>query len=163
MHVTRSEAIGFALRTRKNLEYMRHAFDRAEDVHVVTHLVNSLLGIIVVPKERYCEETFWSINLEELARQGWPKWDITIDRPTKGGSRTETLGHLIRHLRNAAAHGRFRFGGKPDSRNLAEVRLIVEDAPSSGVGNADWRAEIGGDDLFLFCLMLTDYIDDSIG
>ena len=44
MFVTRGEAIGFALRTRKNLEYVRHAFDREEDVHVVTHVVNSLLN-----------------------------------------------------------------------------------------------------------------------
>lgn len=162
MYVTRGEAIGFALRTRKNLEYMRHAFDHEEDVHVVTHVVNSLLGIVVVPKERYFEESFWSTNLEELTRRGWPKWDVTIDEPTKEGSNTETLGDLIRHLRNAAAHGRFRFGGEPDSRNLSEVSLIVEDAPSRDL-NPNWRAEIAGDDLFQFCLLLTDYIDDSIG
>ena len=70
MYVTRGEAIGFALRTRKNLEYIRHAFGQEEDVHVVTHLVNSLLGIVVVPKERYFEESFWSISLEELTRRG---------------------------------------------------------------------------------------------
>ena len=119
MFVTRGEAIGFAQRTRKNLEYVRHAFDREEDVHVVTHVVNSLLGIVVVPKERYFEESFWSINLEELTKRAWPKWDVTIDEPTKKGSRTETLGDLIRHLRNAAAHGRFRFSGEPDSRYLS--------------------------------------------
>ena len=162
MFVTRGEAIGFAQRTRKNLEYVRHAFDREEDVHVVTHVVNSLLGIVVVPKERYFEESFWSINLEELTKRAWPKWDVTIDEPTKKGSRTETLGDLIRHLRNAAAHGRFRFGGEPDSRYLSEVGLIVEDAPSRD-RKPNWRAEIAGDDLYQFCLLLADYIDDSIG
>ena len=162
MYVTRGEAIGFALRTRKNLEYIRDAFDRDEDVHVVTHVVNSLLGIVVVPKERYFEESFWSISLEELTRRGWPKWDVTIDEPTKKGSHTATLGDLIRHLRNATAHGRFRFGGEPDSRHISEVKLIVEDAPSR-VRNPNWRAEIAGTDLFQFCLLLADYIDDSIG
>jgi hypothetical protein len=162
MYATRGEAIGFALRTRKNLEYIRHAFGQEEDVHVVTHLVNSLLGIVVVPKERYFEESFWSISLEELTRRGWPKWDVTIDDPPEGGSKTETLGHLIRRLRNAAAHGRFRFGGEPDSRQLSEVRLIVEDGPSRS-RNPNWRAEIEGNDLFQFCLLLAEYIDESIG
>ena len=162
MYVTRDEAIGFALRTRKNLEYIRDAFDRDEDVHVVTHVVNSLLGIVVVPKERYFEESFWSIGLEELTRRGWPKWDITIDEPTKKSSNTVTLGDLIRHLRNATVHGRFRFGGEPDSRHISEVKLIVEDAPPKA-RNPNWRAEISGNDLFQFCLLLADYIDDSIG
>ena len=162
MFVTRGEAIGFALRTRKNLEYVRHAFDSEEDVHVVTHVVNSLLGIVVVPKERYFEESFWSINLEELTKRGWPKWDVTIDEPPKNGSKTETLGDLIRHLRNAAAHGRFRFSGKPDSRHLSELGLIVEDA-SSRNRKPNWRAEIAGDGLYQFCLLLADFIDDSIG
>ena len=57
---------------------------------------------------------------------------------------------------------RFRFGGESDSRNLSEVSLIVEDAPSKA-RNPNWRAEIAGDVLFRFCLLLTDYIDDSIG
>ena len=162
MYVTRGEAIGFALRTRKNLEYVRDAFDRGDDVHVVTHVVNSLLGIVIVPKERYFEESFWSINLEELTRRGWPKWDVTIDEPTKKGSKTLTLGDLIRHLRNATAHGRFTFGGESDSRHISEVKLIVEDAPSRN-RNPNWRAEIAGNDLFQFCLMLAEYIDDSIG
>ena len=111
MFVTRNEAIGFALRTRENLRYVKDAFDRGGEVHVVTHLVNSLLGVVVVPKERYFEETFWSVSLEELTRRGWPEWCITLDEPTKSNSKTETLGDLIRHLRNAAAHGRFTFIG----------------------------------------------------
>ena len=66
------------------------------------------------------------------------------------------------HLRNATAHGRFWFDGEPDSRHLSEVELVVEDAPSaSQVPN--WRAYIGGSELYQFCLMLADYIDDSIG
>ncbi|MYC35299.1 MAG: hypothetical protein F4X66_00045 [Chloroflexi bacterium] len=162
MYVTRGEAIGFALRTRKNLEYIRQAFGHGEDVHVVTHVVNSLLGIVVVPKERYFEEGFWSISLDELTKRGWPKWYVTIDEPPEGSSKTETLGHLIRHLRNAAAHGRFRFGGEPDSRQLSEVSLIVEDGPSRS-RNPNWQAEIEGNDLFQFCLLLAEYIDESIG
>ena len=162
MFVTRNEAIGFALRTRENLRYVKDAFDRGGEVHVVTHLVNSLLGVVVVPKERYFEETFWSVSLEELTRRGWPEWCIILDEPTKSSSKTETLGDLIRHLRNAAAHGRFTFIGNADSRYLSEVGLRVEDAPPR-VQSSNWRAEISGSDLYQFCFFLADYIDDSIG
>ena len=162
MFVTRNEAIGFALRTRKNLCYVRRAFEQGEDVHVVTHLVNSLLGIVVVPKERYFEETFWSVGLEELTERGWPKWRITLDEPPKKGSKTETLGDLIRHLRNAASHGRFKFTGNADSRYLSEVGLLVEDGPPKA-RRPNWRSEISGPDLYQFCVQLAEYIDDSIG
>ena len=162
MFVTRNEAIGFALRTRKNLRYVRSAFDQGEDVHVVTHLVNSFLGIVVVPKERYLEEDFWSVGLDELTERGWPKWRITLDDPPKNAPKTETLGALIRHLRNAASHGRFQFTGNADSRCLSEVGLLVEDGPPKAkVPN--WRSEISGPDLYRFCVQLADYIDDSIG
>ena len=125
--VSRGEAIGFALRTRKNLEFVRDAFEQGQDVHVVTHLVNSLLGIVVVPKERYFEETFWAIGLDELAGRGWPGWNVSLDDSPRG--KTKTLGDLIWHFRNASAHGRFSFTGEPESRYLSEVGLVVEDGP----------------------------------
>lgn len=161
MFESRNEAIGFAQRTRKNLEYVRQSFERGENVHVVTHLVNSLLGIVVVPKERYDSASFWSISLTELGQRGWPTWNITMDTPLGNKPKTENLGNLITHLRNAAAHGRFTFGGDSNSRYLSDVELIVEDAPALGQPS-NWMAEIGGPDLYQFCLRLADYIEESI-
>ena len=159
---TRNEPLGFAQRTSKNLEYIRQAFDRNEDVHVVTHLVNSILGIVIVPEQRYSDQPFWSITLEELIiEQGWPRWNITLDKPKKGKPKTETLGDLIWHLRNATAHGRFRFSGDPDSRHLSEVGLVVEDKPI-GAKHPNWRAEVGGSELYGFCLKLAAHIEVSV-
>ena len=159
---TRNKPIGFAQRTRKNLEYIRHARSRNEDVHVVTHLVNSMLGIVVVPYQHYCKKAFWSDSLKKLIiDEGWPKWDIKLDMPTGEKPKTKTLGHLVWHLRNAAAHGRFEFVGEQDSRNLSEVRLIVHDAPGKGQ-EPNWKAEIGGPDLYRFCLLLAEHIEVSV-
>ena len=160
--VSRGEAIGFAQRTRKNLEYMRNARADKEDVHVVAHLVNSLLGVVIVPKEEYFEKEFLQVPLEELPGRPWPTWNITLDEPWKNGWKTKQLKDLIWHLRNAAAHGRFRFTGDPESRCLVEVIIIVEDQhPDSPTLN--WRAEIGGEELYQFCIRFSQYIDDSIG
>lgn len=56
--VSRNEAIEIARRTRKNLEFIKAEFDclgRDSGVHVVTQLVNSLLGMVVLPREQYLE------------------------------------------------------------------------------------------------------------
>ena len=155
---SRNKPIGFAQRTRKNLEYVTAARDRGEDVHVVTHLVNSLLGIVIVPKAQYSGHDLWSVSLEELVRQGWPKWDITLD---DSNGKTKKLKHLVRHLRNAAAHGHFEFTGEPESRNLSEVGLIVKDQPGENE-KTNWKAKIGGPELYEFCVLLADRIEESI-
>ena len=163
--VTRGEAIGFAQRTRKNLKYISEAFDAQEDLHVVTQLVNSLLGIVVVPKEQYFQESFLNVSLEELPQHKWPKWDITLDEPKGKDRKTETLKDLIRHLRNAAAHGRFTYMGvneDQDAQNKSEIMIRVEDKyPKSDDFN--WRCEIRGDELYRFCIRFTEYMEESIG
>ena len=150
---SRNNAIGFAGRTRKNLEYVRNAFDCGEDVHVVTQLVISLLGLVVLPWERNLVEHIQEVKLRELADQDWPEWSITLGC-------CETLGELVYHIRNAVAHGRVTFSS--DSRNLAEVEIIVEDA-KPGRKTPDWRAKIGGNELYSFCLRFAEYVDSTIG
>ena len=151
--VSRNDAIGLAQRSRKNLIYIKNAIDNGEDVHAVTQLVTSLLGLVVLPWERDLVKSVRKVRLEALHEKGWPDWSVTLGE-------TETLGCLIRHLRNAAAHGRFHFSS--ESRKLSEVLLVVEDAKSRRCAPY-WRAEIGGEDLYKFCLLFSDYIEDTIG
>ncbi len=89
---SRTTTEGFALRTRKNLDFIKNAREqRCEDVHIVTQLVTSLLGLVVWPRERYDDSNnIWKIHINDLVRQGWPEWDIT-----PGKSNTKTLGDLI--------------------------------------------------------------------
>ena len=47
--ISRNETMGTVERTRKNLVYMRNARKAGADIHEVTHLLNSLLALIVVP------------------------------------------------------------------------------------------------------------------
>lgn len=154
--VSRNEAIHLARLTKKNLEYIRRAFKRGEDVHVVTQLATSLLSLVILPREQYLEKNIWGCKLDDLAKEHWPQWTITLDQAKP---KTSTLGHLTRHVRNASAHGRITFSS--DSRYLSDVVITVEDAPQGKPVN--WRAKINGKDLYSFCLRFVEYIEERLG
>ena len=55
MPTSRTTTLGFAQLTKKNLVSVKEGFESKKDiywrdVHVVTQLVNSLLGIVVIPR-----------------------------------------------------------------------------------------------------------------
>ena len=86
-------------------------------------------------------------------------------KPQGKDRKTETLKDLIRHLRNAAAHGRFSYIGihrDQDARNISRVVIRVQDKyPKSD--DINWRCEIRADELYRFCIRFTEYIEESIG
>jgi hypothetical protein len=83
VYASRNDAFGFAQRTRKNLAYIEKTFAEGADVHVVTQLVVSLLGLVVFPTERNVVRRLKTLNLSELESLGWPRWEFetTGDRP----------------------------------------------------------------------------------
>lgn len=94
-------------------------------------------------------------NLHRLNQEGWPQFKVTV-----GAMECTTLYALIRRLRSAVAHGHLTFSS--DSRNTAEVMIVVEDyRPREDVPH--WRAEFGADALRCFCLKLIEFIDGYLG
>jgi hypothetical protein len=78
-----------------------------------------------------------------------------VTRPTR------TLDDLVRHLRNAVAHGRVRFSS--DSKDPDDVDVFIEDRKGRGDAEAYWCAQINATDLRRFCMRFLDFIDDAIG
>ena len=158
MPVSRNQPMGIEERTIKNLRAVKDLFDQSPDkteptVHVVTQVVNSLLGLVLRPfGQRYALHEDIK-PLKHLYAEDWPKWTITLPIPEEA----VTLGQLARHLRNAAAHGRYSFSS--DSPHLNEVTITVEDKPHGENASVNWRAEISGDDLYSFCVHLGSYIE----
>lgn len=137
---------GIVERTLKNLKYIQDAHARCVDVHVVTHLVTSLLGLIVLPQQIGLEKCIKELKLEDLKCCGWPEWNITWRK-----DETENLGLLIYHIRNAAAHGHYKFSS--ECRHLSEVKITVQD-------KGGWEAEIQADKLYKFCLQFVKRVYD---
>ena len=162
----RTVALGLAQRTLKNLKYIKKAAEAAEDVHLITDLTNSLLGLVIVPKAEYEGAELWNVTLKELEKNKWPQWKITKDELgaaiEKYWTPTKDLGRLVAHLRNAAAHGRFEYTGEPNSLKLSKVTLVVRDKPGKNKP-VNWEAEIGGEDLYKFCTLLTKHIENRLG
>lgn len=48
VEVRRNDALVFVAHTKKNLEYIEQGHAHHDDVHPVTQLVNSLLGLVVL-------------------------------------------------------------------------------------------------------------------
>jgi hypothetical protein len=154
-YATRNEAEEFAVRTKRNLEYIEEGLKSGAQVHVVTQTILSMLGLIVFPWERAFAERVRTTSLEDLGQKGWPKWQITL-----GAEQTIKLGQLVGHLRNAVAHSRVTFSS--DSPLPTEVVVEFEDRePDEAAPN--WRAHISAAELREFCMRFAHLIEATVG
>jgi signal transduction histidine kinase len=153
LYVSRNQALVFALYTRENLEFIERASKEDENsVHVVTQIANSLLGLVVFIWEKEFVKHTKELQLDELAKDGWPRFEIL-----KG--ECSTLHQLVRHLRNAVAHGRIRFSS--DNRDPNSVMIDIEDGKINQPPN--WSARMKASDLREFCLKFAQLVQDAIG
>lgn len=150
--VSRNDALEFARRTRRNLLFIEDASQRNSEIHPVTQLANSLLGLVVFPWERNFVKKLERMDLAPLVQKGWPAW--AISRGTAG-----TLGELVRHLRNAVAHGHLTFSS---DNSFGEVAIEVADYRLNRT-EPYWCATISAKELRAFCLALVDLLEDTIG
>lgn len=152
---SRNSIEGFAGRTQKNLDFIIAAYKEGEDVHVVTQVIVSLLGIVVFPFEHakaYFPSHLTSIvDLDE--ENGWPTWEY-LDNSKPSAD----LFALMRSLRNATAHGGVVFSS--DSRNLEEVSITFTNKIPKRLGGGHWKARIRGDELLRFCRRSLDLIEE---
>jgi hypothetical protein len=150
---SRNDALIFAQRTRKNLEAIEKAFAEDKEVHVVTQLAISLLGLLVFPWERHFAKHVEQLSLNALVREGWPQWEISLGT-------SETLGNLVYHLRNATSHCHLYFSS--DSRLMDEVDIEVEDYKPHAEAPY-WRARICATELRRFCLKFISLLENTLG
>jgi hypothetical protein len=150
---SRNTSLGFAQRTSRNLEHIAAAHSRGERVHIVTQTVLSLVGLVVFPWAAGVDASVKTLRYETLIQQGWPAWKIAVGR-------ADTVGQLIRHLRNAVAHRRIAFSS--DSLDAADVEVTFEDARGDNA-SPNWRASIRADALRDFCMNFARLVDDTIG
>lgn len=102
--------VDFVYRTRKNLEYIdEHINDPSVKIFETTQLINSMLGLLIFPEQRYFNN-IPEISLKELLEQGWPRIEPT--KRVKGSPDfvdCSNLKDLMKCLRNSIAHFNIKF------------------------------------------------------
>jgi hypothetical protein len=105
----------FARRTLHNLDRIKQAEDEGEmNVYPVTQLWNSLLGLIVLPRERD-QTRIPETPIVDLWADGWP---LITERKGASG----TLRGLVTNMRHAVAHGNVEFEPN-ERREIASLTL----------------------------------------
>ena len=130
----------FVQKTLKNLAFIEEAADKKNDVDLVTQLIVSMLGLIVLPLAEDTKKWLEDRTLADVTPDGVQLWRITF------GESKNLYGHF-RHLSNAIAH--MRINTQPHVEHLEEV--IEFDAPANDKP-VTWRAEIRARDLRNFCV-----------
>lgn len=145
---------GFAGRVRKNTDFLVSAFERGEDVHIVTQFVLSLLGLIIFPYEEIVRhDTFPVKTMRELEKQGWPTFNVIR------GKEFNTLDELIKHLRNAIAHYQIEF--EPGNERRLENITITLGWPKGRQNSR--RTTISGAAFCDFVREFSKFIENSVG
>lgn len=93
----------FAKRTRANLDLIEKHAANGDEAYEVTQLVNSLLGLLVFPRERFMNR-IPETPLSELHESGWPRLTIT-----HGETECQTLRELTSKLRHSISHCNLEF------------------------------------------------------
>jgi hypothetical protein len=148
----------FAQRTEHNLELIESvSAEPGGRAFEFTQLVNSMLGLLVFPRERYYDR-IPQTSLDVLAREGWPVPRVAGDLPP-----AKDLRELMRYMRNAVAHFNIEFVSTKD-RELVGLRLWNQRGPRK-----TWEAQFTKEQLreitrrFIEVLMNDRPVDDRIG
>ena len=126
----------FSERTKKNLKAIQHLHAQGVEVYETTQLINSMLGLLVFPREEFINR-IPRAPFEDLARAGWPS-----PRVRDGFAQPRDLRELIRYLRNAIAHFNIEFL-VDDHRQIRGLRVYN----TARHGNRTWDAELTMTDL----------------
>jgi len=106
----------FAWRTHENLHAIELAAGQGPGVFETTQLINSMLGLLVFPREEFVDR-IPRTPLADLRKQGWP-----LPRVRPGFAQARDLAELVRYLRNAISHFNIEFQGDSQNR-ISGIRV----------------------------------------
>jgi hypothetical protein len=134
-------------RTMANLEFIEHHATKQHGPYEVTQLINSFLGALAHPWERFRD------GIEEMpltASGGWPP--LPKEPPTDTEPRS--IGEALRLLRNGIAHGNIDFLPGSDG-TISAVRIR-----NYNRGKRTWGTVLSVTDLRRFLVQFVRLVED---
>ena len=112
----------FIRRTKVNLKFIQvaHANDtNDEDVYEVTQFINSMLGLLVFPKEAFYKLIDNKKTLDTYRQDGWE-----IPVPTIGNkAKWNNLQQYVNHMRNGITHNNIDFSSN-DNKEVSGMTIF---------------------------------------
>jgi len=128
----------FIKRTNCNLKTIQNLSSNGEPPYEVTQLINSLLGLVVLPKEKLFRE-IPQTAFDDLRADGWPD---SFLQPSSRKELPDNLRSLSICLRNGVAH--FRIETTEQGGNISGV-TICDMEPKKD--SPHWKVHLTLDDL----------------
>jgi len=155
---SRTMSTGLAQRTLKNLNFIQQARTAGEtDVHVITQMMNSLLGLLVFPVTDEFHIPLKAVSLTnppdfQAICQSLPAFPLLPSLTVALFEDCSDLSRFFTRLRNAVSHKHLTFSGDPDSRCLARVMLTFKDRKRrkralKASERFDWEITMNAEDL----------------
>lgn len=133
-------------RTKSNLKFIEN--NKGDyDVFEVTQLVNSLLGLLVYPKE----EQYNRIPQDSMQKAMEDDWPRSACKAKEGAA--DHLRDLVRRMRNAVVH--FGIELKGEEEEIAHVRMFDE----CKCGKVVWEIELCVGEMKAVLEKLDSYIE----
>jgi len=131
----------FAQRTQKNLDFIyQHKNNPETKVYEVTQLINSMLGLLVFPQQRFFN-SIPETPLGVLEKQGWPRIEPTPKiQASEYFMPCTNLRELISVLRHSIAYFNIEFLSR-ESGEISGIRIWNID-PYIVNKPKTWEAEI---------------------
>ena len=129
----------FARRTHANLQTIRRLAQEGGETPAfeVTQLVNSMLGLLVFPQQRYLDR-IPETPIADLSKDGWPIPKVIGNYP-----QVPNLRQLVRMLRNAITHCNLKF--EQGLGNEIDSLTVWNTEPRTG--KITWKARLSISDL----------------
>lgn len=145
----------FAERTRQNLDYIERSVEGGEEVYDITQLVNSMLGLLVFPQQRYFNN-IPKTPLKDLREDGWPDVQVIGDFQAP-----KDLRLFMRYLRNAIAHFNIEFIAD-EKRQLHGIRVWNIDTRNPKHPK-NWEAELSFAEIRIIVEKFITLIVEEVG
>ena len=140
--------VDFVRRTKANLTIIRtRPLEEGEERYEATQLINSMLGLLVMPQQTDIIETGRYL-IRDLAESGW-----VFPRPARGYYNPGDLTALLRLMRNGIAHWGLNF--EEQNGNLHSVMFKNTDTETNKV---TWRARMTLNELASFVEKLSKLV-----
>ena len=138
----------FVQRTKVNITRGYHPYE-------VTQRINSLIGLLILPKERYYDNIDDGMISPELLTE------LVQGVKIPSRSRKLNLKYIVRRMRNAVAH--FNIECKADKHTHLIDHIVFEDFDyGNNSKNPDFQIIISNDILEQFVDQFSDVVSESV-